>query len=123
MSEFLSDAWFASLSDTLQAAGPPPADDAVEGLRYVVELIDGPASLPRALTFAVNPDGVTVRAGEYEGADAQIAIDFDDAAALANGSLTAAHAVRDGRLKIRGDVHGLVPLLEWLLGARADGLL
>jgi SCP-2 sterol transfer family protein len=123
VSEFLSDAWFAALGDTLRAAGPPPTDDAVQGLRYVVQLIDGPASLPQALTFAVDPNGVTVRAGADEGADAQIAIDYDDAAALANGSLTAAHAVRDGRLKIRGDVHGLVPLLEWLLGARADGLL
>ncbi len=121
MSEFLSEAWFASLSDTLSKAGPPPADDAVEGLRYVVELIDAPSSLPQALTFAVDPDGISVRAGIHDDADALIAIDYDDAKALANGSLTAAHAVRDGRLKIRGDVHGLVPLLEWLLGARADG--
>ncbi|HTT58909.1 MAG TPA: SCP2 sterol-binding domain-containing protein [Acidimicrobiales bacterium] len=119
MSEFLSEAWFAALGDTLRAAGPPPADEAVEGLRYVVELIDGPTTLPQALTFAVNPDGVSVSAGNREDADAVIAIDYDDALALANGSLTAAHAVRDGRLKIRGDVHGLVPLLEWLLGARS----
>ncbi len=63
---------------------------------------------------------MSVRAGNREDADALIAIDYDDAKALANGSLTAAHAVRDGRLKIRGDVHGLVPLLEWLLGARSE---
>jgi hypothetical protein len=31
--------------------------------------------------------------------------------------LTSANGVREGRLKIRGDVHGLVPLLGWLLNA------
>ncbi|HEY1826147.1 MAG TPA: SCP2 sterol-binding domain-containing protein [Acidimicrobiales bacterium] len=120
MSEFLSPQWFVALSDNLALAGPPPADDAVTGLRYVVELIGAPDTVPNEMTFAVDPQGVSVRPGDHEVADALIAISYEDARDLASGALTAAHAVRDGRLKIRGDVHGLVPLLTWLLGARAE---
>ncbi len=120
MNEFLSAEWFAELGGHLAAAGPPPADDAVAGLRYVVELLGAPDGVPNEMTFAVDPDGVSVRPGDHEVADAIIAIAYDDARDLATGSLTAAHAVRDGRLKIRGDVHGLVPLLGWLLAARPD---
>jgi ubiquinone biosynthesis protein UbiJ len=76
-------------------------------------------ALPSAITFAVNPEGVSVTAGENPSADAIIRMRYQDAQALAEGNLTSANAVRDGRLKIRGDVHGLVPLLTWLLAARA----
>lgn len=120
MSTFLSEEWFSALSETLKNAGPAPLDDAGEGLRLSFELTDGPASLPHALTFAVDPEGVSVSAGENPSADAIIRISYQDAQALAEGTLTSANAVRDGRLKIRGDVHGLVPLLTWLLAARAN---
>jgi hypothetical protein len=119
VSAFLSDEWFSQLSETLQNAGPAPFDDGVVEVRIVFELTDGPSSLPHAITFAVTHDGVTVQPGDHLAADAVIRISYDDAADLASGQLTSAKAVRDGRLKIRGDVHGLVPLLSWLLAASA----
>lgn len=115
MSAFLSDEWFAGLSETLNNAGPAPLDEGAVEVRIVFELTDGPSSAPHAITFAVSRDGVTVQPGDHLAADAVIRISYDDAAQLASGKLTSANAVRDGRLKIRGDVHGLVPLLSWLL--------
>jgi putative sterol carrier protein len=119
MSAFLSDEWFSSLSETLKTAGPPPFDEGAVDVRIVFELTAGPSSSPHAITFTVNRDGATVQPGDHLAADAVIRISYDDAAELASGKLTSAKAVRDGRLKIRGDVHGLVPLLSWLLAARA----
>ncbi|MGC1237974.1 MAG: SCP2 sterol-binding domain-containing protein [Acidimicrobiales bacterium] len=119
MSAFLSDEWFSGLSATLNNAGPAPLDEGAVEVRIVFELTDGPSSAPHAITFAVDRDGVTVRPGDHLAADAVIRISYDDAAQLASGKLTSANAVRDGRLKIRGDVHGLVPLLSWLLAASA----
>ena len=117
MSEFLSDEWFSELGETLQNAGPAPFDEGVVEVRIVFELTDGPSSLPHSINFAVTRDGVTVQPGDHRAADAVIRISYNDAAELAKGQLTSAKAVRDGRLKIRGDVHGLVPLLTWLLKA------
>jgi putative sterol carrier protein len=117
VSAFLSDEWFSSLSETLNNAGPAPLGEGAAEVRIVFELTDGPSSSPHAITFAVDRDGVTVQPGDHLAADAVIRISYDDAAQLASGRLTSANAVRDGRLKIRGDVHGLVPLLGWLLSA------
>jgi SCP-2 sterol transfer family len=120
VSAFLSDQWFSELNDNLRLAGPAPLDESGVGLRLVFELTDGPPSVPHALTFAVDEDGVSVTPGDHLAASAVIRISYLDAEALAKGTLTSASAVRDGRLKIRGDVHGLVPLLGWLLGSRAE---
>jgi putative sterol carrier protein len=120
VSDFLSDEWLSELSEALVNAGPAPLADGVSELRLVFELTEGPSTLPHALTFAVTGSGVSVSAGDHLAADAVIRISYHDAEALASGSMTSANAVRDGRLKIRGDVHGLVPLLPWLLAARAN---
>jgi putative sterol carrier protein len=119
VSAFLSDEWFASLSETLNSAGPAPLDKGAVEVRIVFELTDSPSSSPHAITFTVASDGVTVQPGDHLAADAVIRISYNDAAQLASGKLTSANAVRDGRLKIRGDVHGLVPLLSWLLATSA----
>jgi putative sterol carrier protein len=120
VSAFLSDEWFSGLSESLRNAGPAPLDEGASDVRIVFELTDGPSSSPHAITFAVTRDGATVQPGDHLAADAIIRISYDDAAELASGKLTSATAVRDGRLKIRGDVHGLVPLLGWLLNATGE---
>jgi hypothetical protein len=119
VSAFLSDQWFSELGEVLDSAGPAPLPKDTSGLRLVFELTDGPATLPHAVTFAVTAAGVRVTPGDHLAADAIIRISYEDAEALSKGSLTSADAVRDGRLKIRGDVHGLAPLLAWLMGARS----
>jgi hypothetical protein len=117
VSSFLSEEWFSSLGETLRNAGPAPFDEGSGDVRIVFELTDAPPSSPHAITFTVTQSGVSVLAGNDLAADAVIRISYKDAEELSSGTLTSATAVRDGRLKIRGDVHGLVPLLGWLLEA------
>ena len=119
MAAFLSQEWIESLSTTLRAAGPVPLgpvplgrEDAV--LRVVVELSGAPANLPHALTFTLTSDAASVAVGDHLLADALIRLSYEDAVALASGTLESSEALRAGRIKVRGDVNAIVPLLEWL---------
>jgi hypothetical protein len=117
MAAFLSAEWLSALNDTLRNAGPPPLENLDGVYRLVLELTDGPSSLPHALTLTVEPEGATVEIGDHLAADAVIRLTFRDAEALTNGTLESATALREGRLKLRGDVHALLPLVSWLVQA------
>ncbi len=117
MAAFLSAEWLAALNNTLGAAGPPPLDDPDSTVRFVFEFTDGPSSMPHALSFSVDAAGAVATVGDHLAADAVIRLSFRDAEALAEGDLDSADALREGRFKVRGDVHGLMPLLAWLLQA------
>ncbi len=114
MADFLSAEWFAALNESLQRAGTAPVSDR-EILRVVLEFVDGPSSSPHAMTFTVRPEGALAEPGDHLAADAVIRLSYDDALALTSGTLESAVALREGRLKVRGDVQSLVPLLEWML--------
>jgi hypothetical protein len=111
---FLSAEWLAALNDTLAAAAPPPLEDPESTYRIVFELTDGPNTMPHALTFSVSSNGATVDLGDHLAADAVIRLSFRDAEALTAGTLDSASALREGRFKVRGDIHGLLPLFGWL---------
>jgi putative sterol carrier protein len=115
---FLSAEWLAALNDTLKAAGSPPVGDPKSVYRIVFELTDGPSSMPHALTFSVSEDGATAEIGAHPAADAVLRLSYRDGEALTAGTLDSASALREGRLKLRGDIHGLVPLLEWLQASK-----
>jgi putative sterol carrier protein len=115
---FLSAEWLAALNDTLAAASPPPLEDPESVYRFVFEFTDGPSAMPHALVFSVNADGASAEIGDHLAADAVIRLSYRDAEALTAGTLEGASALRDGRLKVRGDVHGLVPLLGWLQASK-----
>jgi hypothetical protein len=117
VASFLSAEWLAALNDTLSAAGPPPRDDLEGTVRFVFEFSDGPSSMPHALTFSVGESGAVADVGDHLAADAVIRLSYRDAEALTEGTLDSADALREGRFKVRGDVHGLMPLLAWLLQA------
>lgn len=118
MTAFLSAEWLAALNDTLSAAGPPPLDDPDSPVRFVFEFTDGPSSMPHALSFSVSDAGAVAAVGDHIAADAVIRLSYRDAEALSEGTLDSADALREGRLKVRGDIHGLVPLLGWLLATK-----
>lgn len=120
MAEFLSDDWFESLNDTLRAAGPVPDVDGVSVLRIVFEFPDAPSTGPHAITFTVSGDGATVTPGDHLAADALVSLSFADAAALANGAFDSATALREGRIKVRGDINAIVPLVGWLQHAHPN---
>jgi len=118
VADFLSDDWFAALNDTLRAA-PPPLGEGSPTYRVVLELADGPAASVHALTLTVTPDGAFVEPGDHLAADTVVRLAYHDARAIANGELASAEALREGRIKVRGDVPALVSLLAWLLETRA----
>jgi hypothetical protein len=114
MANFLSAEWIAALNDTLARAGVPPLGER-SGLRVVFEFVDGPSSAPHAITLSVNALGAVAEPGDHLAADAVVRLTHADAEALTQGTLESAVALREGRLKVRGDVQALVPLMDWLL--------
>jgi ubiquinone biosynthesis protein UbiJ len=86
----------------------------------VIDVPDAPGELPHALTLSISDEGLIVTSGDTLGADTTLRLSYIDAAALASGELDSASALREGRIKVRGDVNILVPLATWLLAALAD---
>ena len=111
---FLSPEWLQELSDTLSAAGPVPFEGDASIVRVVIEMPDAPKSGPHALTFTMSSEGATIDAGDHLAADAILRLSYEDATALTNGTIDSSSALRDGRIKIRGDINAIVPVLGWL---------
>ena len=112
MPDFLSPDWFSALNATLAEVETPDG----ELRRIVVEFLDAPGGVPHAMTLTIGPEASGVAAGDHLAADALLRISYPDARAIAEGRLASADALREGRVKVRGDVDAIVPLLEWLLG-------
>lgn len=114
MTRFLSAQWFESLNERLATSTPGALPDGARPCQLVLELTDAPGDGPRALTLVVAPARVRVVAGAVASPDAVLRLGFDDAAAVAEGRLDSAIALREGRIKVRGDVNVIVPLASWL---------
>lgn len=122
MADFLSEPWFAELNELLRAAGPVPLEDPTHTFRVVIEMYDAPSSVPHALTFSLNAAGASADPGDHLAADAILRLSYLDATALGEGRFDSATALREGRVKVRGDMTVIVPVLGWLQRAhpRAD---
>ena len=120
MADFLGLEWFESLNEVLRAAGPVPLESE-HTLRVVLEFPDAPPSGAHALTFTLSPEGASAESGDHLAADALIKLSYADALALTGGTLDSASALREGRIKVRGDVNAVVPLLAWLQRAHPHG--
>lgn len=114
MADFLSTEWFRELNETLERAEPAPIADGAPTVRLVIEFPDAPKIAPHAITFTIGPDGACVEPGDHLAADAMVRLSFADASALTSGDIDSASALRDGRIKVRGDINAIVPLLSWL---------
>ncbi|HEY5120553.1 MAG TPA: SCP2 sterol-binding domain-containing protein [Acidimicrobiales bacterium] len=114
MADFLTEQWFAGLNEALLAAGPVPLGGGVKVFRVVLEFTGAPTTLPHALTLTLTSDEASLNAGDHLAADALVRLSYADALALTTGKLDSATALREGRLKVRGDVHAIAPLLDWL---------
>jgi SCP-2 sterol transfer family len=112
--EFLSEEWFASLNERLARAGRPPLNGPV---RHVVfEFDEAPTSRPHALTFSIG-ETLSAAPGDYLAADAIVRLSFRDGEALTSGAIQSAQALREGRIKVRGDLAAVVELAGWLQAA------
>jgi ubiquinone biosynthesis protein UbiJ len=114
VAEFLSAQWFDDLNENLRHAEPLPLDASSKTFRVVLEFVEGPSSLPHAITFTMSADGASLCAGDHLAADALVSLTYADALALTEGRFDSASALREGRVKVRGDINAIVPLLSWL---------
>jgi hypothetical protein len=114
VADFLSVEWIEQLNDTLRNAGPVPFESAESTVRVVLEFPDAPKSAPHALTFTLSGEGASVEAGDHLAADAIVRLSYEEATSLTNGTIDSASALRDGRIKVRGDINAIVPVLGWL---------
>ena len=112
MPDFLSPDWFSSLNAALSGVEAPDG----ELRRVVIEFLDAPGGVPHAMTLTIGPEAAGVAAGDHLAAGALLRIAYADARLIAEGRLASADALREGRVKVRGDVDAILPLLEWLLG-------
>lgn len=114
MAEFLSAEWLVELNETLSVAGPVPLPDGASLYRVVLEFLDAPASRAHAVTLTMDEAGASLREGDDPHADASVRLNYADALALTQGRFDSASALREGRVKVRGDINAIVPMLGWL---------
>ncbi len=113
---FLSERWMEELGRRLRDA--VPADAAPLRLGVIV------TSAPGEVRYTLRLGGGTpaeLVAGSVEDAEVVIVETFEDARALAEGSVTAAELLEGGRIKVRGDANRLVAAAE-TLGAAGSAL-
>ena len=116
MSSFLSTQWFEETNATLARVGSPPLEGD-KTFRVVFEFDDAPSGAPHALTLSVTGAGTRVEPGDHLLATTIIRLSFDTARRITSGSLDSTSALREGKLKVRGDVRALDPLLSWLFAS------
>ena len=109
---FLSEEWFAEVNARLVAAGS--SDAAANDQSVVLEFSDAPAGAVHALTLSVGSSGARIVAGDSLLADTIIRLSYDDALALSGGALDSAAALREGRIKVRGEIASLLGLTGFL---------
>jgi len=113
VADFLSPSWFERLNEALREAGHAPTKtEAV--IRIVFQLTKAPSGAPDALTFTISGGEASVDPGDNLLADTLVTLAYSDARALFRGKLDSALALREGRVKVRGDINALVPLLSWM---------
>jgi putative sterol carrier protein len=115
---FLSDEWFTTSNAVLAQASKQGTESQVQSAHVVLELDDGPNDKPHAMTFEIKDGLASVASGDHFMADTIIRLSFADAQALVEGTLTSADVLREGRIKVRGDVHAIVSLASWLAALR-----
>jgi hypothetical protein len=109
---FLSPEWFGQVGERLAAAPVPGPDVPSQSVTLVFE--GGPTDGVNAVSLSLNAQGATVTAGETVNASVVLRLSFDDARALSSGTLESATALREGRIKARGDLASLTALGPWL---------
>lgn len=119
MKDFLSDEWFATVNETLTNAGTVEMPEGVSTYSVVFHIDGGPTSVPHAFTVTIKPQGGEISPVDDFLADSMIRLSYDDAKGLYGGNFDSAQALREGRIKVRGNVNTLVPLMKWFQAAYA----
>lgn len=104
VAEFLSDAWLADLARAASSATAP------SGVTLVVQVVveNEPGTQPTVYAVAMDGGEVTVTPGGVDDADVTVTQDRATASAIAQGVLSAQVAFMGGRLRIGGDLRGVL---------------
>jgi hypothetical protein len=114
MADFASPTWFDDINARL--ATVLTASDTVA--RVVFSWSDGPSASPHAMTLEASGGRLRVSPGDHLAADAVVTLSFLDASALADGTLDTARALREGRMKLKGDAAVVVQLWSAVAAAQ-----
>ena len=117
MKDFLSEEWFATLSSTLAHAGEVEMPEGVSTYSVVFVIEYAPATVPHAFTISMKSEGGSITPGDAFDADSIIRLSYADAAGLYAGTFDSGTALREGRIKVRGNVNTLIPLMKWFQAA------
>ncbi len=111
MARFLSDEWFAELER-------PAAGTATGGAQLIVEqVVTGAPEGDVRYQVVTGPHGTTVRRSGEGRPDVVLTTDYPTAAAIAQGRLSAAAAVGDGRVRVGGSLRGVAAAADDLAAA------
>jgi SCP-2 sterol transfer family len=109
LARFLSPGWIAAFNDAVRDVALPPSrpDDGVVaggGTYAWSQVVSGGAEGEIAVTLRVVDGHLAMEAGVAADTDVTIRIGWDDAHALALGTLAPAEAIASGRVRVRGDL-------------------
>ena len=105
---FLSDGWLDGLESALRVAASERGDGDT-ALVTIGQIVTGAPGGDVAYAVTVGGGGVPiVEHGSVETASVTLVTDYETARAIAAGTDTAAAALGEGRLKVRGDANALL---------------
>jgi hypothetical protein len=119
--QYLSDEWMTEAAAAL-AAAPAPVDGADDAVVLQYDVTAAPGG-KRSYALRFDGSGIQLDPGAHKDASASFTLDYDVAAQIAQGQLSAQAAFMQGRLKLGGDVMVLVrqhALLDGLDDALAE---
>jgi hypothetical protein len=114
--------WFARNNARLAAATSRSLTAPEGSVTVVFELTDSPEGEPESLTFLLSDGEASIVPGGHDPADVVVRLSFDDAVALAEGHVNGGRALRDGRLKVRGDTDALNQFGAWIVATQSTAV-
>jgi hypothetical protein len=110
---FLSPAWVDAFNEASAGAEPPrPGPDAAlaaqSGRFSVCQTVTGGPTGDVSTTLVVDGPTVRMQLGPTDQADVSVRLGWDDAVAMATGTLSVVDALAGGRIRVRGDLGVLV---------------
>jgi hypothetical protein len=123
---FLTPEWVVGFNSALEglalpAPGPDAGLAAADGCFTVAQEVSGTPDGDVRLLLRTSGGALVLEIDPPvgDGADVTIALDYEDATALATGGLSPAEALNAGRIRVRGDLSVLAAGQELLRAARA----
>jgi hypothetical protein len=113
-----SDEWLEECNGALASTAPDPRVDA-RRLIVTERIVGGEATARDAVTLVSDERGVRLVDGEQPGATAWLTVSMQDAEALHDGRLEPSTALAEGRIRVRGDLRGVVEAVGLLAAAHA----